>query len=85
MLSTAAARWRRALFVEVLAKELGARGVTVNSILPTVTAGAGLSTDEVRPQAHEFIRTFNPMQRRGDCSGTSPTPRNIWPAIYRPL
>ena len=52
-------------FVEVLAKELGPRGVTVNSILPTVTAGAGLSTDGVRPQAGEFIRTFNPMQRAG--------------------
>ena len=53
------------LFAEVLAKELGARGVTVNSILPTVIAGAGLSTDDVRPQAREFIRTFNPMQRTG--------------------
>lgn len=53
------------LFVEVLAKELGTRGVTANSILPTVIAGAGLSTDEVRPQALEFIRTFNPMQRAG--------------------
>jgi 3-oxoacyl-[acyl-carrier protein] reductase len=50
-------------FVEVLAKELGARGITVNSILPTVTAGAGLSADAVRPQASAFIRTFNPMQR----------------------
>jgi 3-oxoacyl-[acyl-carrier protein] reductase len=53
------------LIVEVLAKELGARGITVNSILPTVIAGAGLSADEVRPQAREFIRTFNPMQRPG--------------------
>ena len=53
------------LFVEVLAKELGARGVTVNSILPTVIAGAGLSTDDVRPQARDFIQTFNPMQRAG--------------------
>lgn len=53
------------LFVEVLARELGARGVTVNAILPTVIAGAGLSTDELRPQAREFIRTFNPMQRAG--------------------
>jgi 3-oxoacyl-[acyl-carrier protein] reductase len=52
-------------FVEVLAKELGPRRVTVNSILPTVTAGAGLSTDGVRPQADEFIRTFNPMGRAG--------------------
>jgi len=53
------------LFVEVLAKELGPRGVTVNSIRPTVTAGAGLSTDAVRPHASEFIRAFNPMQRPG--------------------
>jgi 3-oxoacyl-[acyl-carrier protein] reductase len=30
-----------------------------------VTAGAGLSTDDVRPQAREFIRAFNPMQRVG--------------------
>ena len=53
------------LFVEILAKQLDARGVTVNSILPTVIAGAGLSTGEVRPQVREFIRTFNPMQRPG--------------------
>jgi 3-oxoacyl-[acyl-carrier protein] reductase len=52
-------------FVEVLAKEIGARGVTVNSILPTATEGAGVSTDEVRPQVREFILTFNPMQRLG--------------------
>jgi 3-oxoacyl-[acyl-carrier protein] reductase len=52
-------------FVEVLAKELGARGVTANSILPTVIEGAGLSTDELRPQAREFVRTFNPMRRAG--------------------
>jgi 3-oxoacyl-[acyl-carrier protein] reductase len=52
-------------FVEVLAKEIGARRVTVNSILPTATEGAGVSTDEVRPQVREFIRPFNPMQRMG--------------------
>jgi 3-oxoacyl-[acyl-carrier protein] reductase len=52
-------------FVEVLAKELGPRGISVNSILPTVTVGAGLSTDAVRPKASEFIRTFNPMQKPG--------------------
>jgi 3-oxoacyl-[acyl-carrier protein] reductase len=46
-------------------KELGSRGITVNSILPTVTVGAGLSTDAVRPTVSEFIRTFNPMQRPG--------------------
>ena len=49
--------------VEVLAKEIGARGVTVNSILPTATEGAGVSTDEVRPQVREFIKSYNPMQR----------------------
>jgi 3-oxoacyl-[acyl-carrier protein] reductase len=52
-------------FVEVLAKELGSRGVTVNSILPTVTEGAGLSADGARPRALEFIQGFNPMQRAG--------------------
>jgi 3-oxoacyl-[acyl-carrier protein] reductase len=52
-------------FVEVLAKELGPRGITVNSILPTVTEGAGLSTNAVRPKAMDFIRTFNPMRRPG--------------------
>jgi 3-oxoacyl-[acyl-carrier protein] reductase len=51
------------LFVEVLAKEHGPRGVTVNSIVPTVAEGAGLSTGAVRPQARDFIRMFNPMQR----------------------
>lgn len=51
--------------VEVLAKEIGARGVTVNSILPTATEGAGVSTDEVRPEVREFIRSFGPMQRIG--------------------
>jgi 3-oxoacyl-[acyl-carrier protein] reductase len=49
--------------VEVLAKEIGVRGVTVNSILPTATEGAGVSTKEVRPQVREFIRNNNPMQR----------------------
>jgi len=49
--------------VEVLAKEIGGRGITVNSILPTATEGAGISTRDVRPQARDFIKTFNPMQR----------------------
>jgi 3-oxoacyl-[acyl-carrier protein] reductase len=53
------------LFAEVLAKELGPRGITVNSILPTVIAGPGLSTSDVRSQAREFIQAFNPMQRAG--------------------
>ena len=31
--------------------------------MPTVTVGAALSTDGVRPKAGEFIRMFNPMQK----------------------
>ncbi len=49
--------------VEVLAKELGGRGITVNSILATATEGAGVSANEVRPQVREFIKNFNPMGR----------------------
>ena len=49
--------------VEVLAKEIGAKGITVNSILPTATEGAGVSAKGVRPQAREFIKNHNPMQR----------------------
>ncbi len=49
--------------VEVLAKEIGARGITVNSILPTATEGAGVSANEVRPQVRDFIKNNNPMQR----------------------
>jgi 3-oxoacyl-[acyl-carrier protein] reductase len=49
--------------VEVLAKEIGARGVTVNSILPTATDGAGVSTGGARPQVVEYIKTYNPMGR----------------------
>ncbi|UXN58473.1 SDR family oxidoreductase [Phyllobacterium zundukense] len=54
-----------AFFVEVLAKELGARGVTVNSILPTVTEGAGLSAGGLRPAVRHFIEQNNPMKRAG--------------------
>ena len=32
-----------------LAKEIDLRGVTVNSILPTATEGAGVSAKQVRP------------------------------------
>jgi 3-oxoacyl-[acyl-carrier protein] reductase len=57
--------------VEVMAKELGARGITVNSILPSATEGAGVSTDEVRPAVREFIKHFNPMQRLGTLEDTA--------------
>ena len=51
--------------VEVLAKELGPRGVTVNSILPTAIEGAGVFTDGVSDQVLEFVRSFRPMPRMG--------------------
>jgi 3-oxoacyl-[acyl-carrier protein] reductase len=51
--------------VEILAKEIGHRGVTVNSILPTVTVGAGSHVEALRPGALEFVRNYNPMGRAG--------------------
>jgi 3-oxoacyl-[acyl-carrier protein] reductase len=51
--------------VEVLAKEIGHRRVTVNSILPTVTLGGGPHAQQLSPGATEFVRTFNPQQRPG--------------------
>ncbi len=50
--------------VEVLAKEIGHRGVTVNSILPTATQGAGRHA-EPKPEIAEFIKNFMPMNRIG--------------------
>jgi 3-oxoacyl-[acyl-carrier protein] reductase len=51
--------------VEVLAKEIGSREVTVNSILPTATSGAGVHTDNVREEVMEFVRSFRPIPRMG--------------------
>jgi 3-oxoacyl-[acyl-carrier protein] reductase len=51
--------------VEVLAKELGARMIAVNSILPTTIEGAGIFTDGVRPEIQEFNRSIRPMARMG--------------------
>ena len=51
--------------VEVLAKEIGSRGVAVNSILPTAIEGAGVFTDEVTSEFRDFITSFRPMQRMG--------------------
>ncbi len=59
--------------VEVLAKELGPRGITVNSIQPTAISGAGVSANGLRPAAQEFIEQFNPMNAPA-LSTTSPTP-----------
>lgn len=51
--------------IEVLAKEIGHRGVTVNSILPTAIEGAGVHTDGVSADLRNFIKSFSPMQRVG--------------------
>jgi 3-oxoacyl-[acyl-carrier protein] reductase len=51
--------------VEVLAKEIGHRGVAVNSILPTAIEGAGIYGDGVKAEFREFIKSFCRMQRMG--------------------
>jgi NAD(P)-dependent dehydrogenase (short-subunit alcohol dehydrogenase family) len=51
--------------VEVLAKEIGSRGITVNSILPTAIDGAGVSTDGVRDQVMQFVHSSRSIQRMG--------------------
>ncbi len=53
------------LLVEVLAKEIGARGVTVNSILPTATDGAGVFTAGVPDDVAQFVQSIRPMKRMG--------------------
>jgi 3-oxoacyl-[acyl-carrier protein] reductase len=53
------------LLVEVLAKEIGTRGVTVNSILPTAIEGAGVYTEGASEQVMQFVRSFRPIQRMG--------------------
>ncbi len=58
------------MLVEVLAKEIGGRGVTVNSILPSATEGAGVHT-EVKPETVEFFKSFRPMQRMGTTEDTA--------------
>jgi 3-oxoacyl-[acyl-carrier protein] reductase len=51
--------------VEVLVKEIGHRGVAVNSILPTAIEGAGVYGDGVSAEFRNFIKSFRPMQRMG--------------------
>jgi NAD(P)-dependent dehydrogenase (short-subunit alcohol dehydrogenase family) len=52
--------------VQVLAKEIGHRGVTVNTIIPTVIDAAGIFThlEKDAPQ-REFVKSYNPMGRMG--------------------
>jgi 3-oxoacyl-[acyl-carrier protein] reductase len=52
--------------VQVLAHELGERGVAVNAILPTATEGAGLHTDVTdESPIRKFMAGFSPMGRMG--------------------
>ena len=59
--------------VEVLAKEIGARGVTVNSILPTAIEGAGVFTDGVATRSSSSSAPPGPSSA-WEPSMTSPTP-----------
>ncbi|HEY0467972.1 MAG TPA: SDR family oxidoreductase [Polyangiaceae bacterium] len=51
--------------VEVLAKELGHRGVTVNSILPTAIEGAGAHAGGAQERVREYVRSTRPIARMG--------------------
>ena len=51
--------------VEVLEKEIGHRGVSVNSIVLTAIEGAGVYGDGVSAEFRNFIKSFRPMQRMG--------------------
>jgi 3-oxoacyl-[acyl-carrier protein] reductase len=58
-------------FVEVLAKELGSRGVTVNSILPTATEGAGIFGQGVAASYRDAVKAYRPMARMGSVNDTA--------------
>jgi 3-oxoacyl-[acyl-carrier protein] reductase len=52
--------------VQVMAQELGKRGITVNAIIPTAIEGAGLHTDVTDDAPiKKFIAQFCPMGRMG--------------------
>lgn len=51
--------------VEALAKEVGHRGVTVNSILPTAIEGAGVYTTGASERVREFVQSTRPIARMG--------------------
>jgi 3-oxoacyl-[acyl-carrier protein] reductase len=52
-------------FVEVLAQEIGHRGVTVNTILPTAIEGAGVYTEGASEEVMQFVRSMRPISRMG--------------------
>jgi len=49
----------------VLAKEIGSRGVTVNSIPPTAIEGAGVYTSGASEEVMQFVRSLRPIRRMG--------------------
>jgi 3-oxoacyl-[acyl-carrier protein] reductase len=51
--------------VEVLEKEIGRRGVSVNSIVPTAIEGVGVYGDGVSAEFRNFIKSFRPIQQMG--------------------
>lgn len=51
--------------VEVLAMEIGHRGVAVNSIIPTAIEGAGVFTDSVDQKFRDYVESSRPMGRMG--------------------
>ncbi len=51
--------------VQVLAHEVGPRGIAVNAIVPTATEGAGLHNVEDDTPFEKFAATFYPMGRMG--------------------
>lgn len=52
--------------VQVLARELGKKGITVNAILPTATEGAGIHTIvDADASIRAIVSTFYPMGRMG--------------------
>lgn len=54
------------VFEQILAQELGNKGITVNSIIPTAIKGAGVFTEI--PEDSDFkkqVEAFNPMGRIG--------------------
>jgi 3-oxoacyl-[acyl-carrier protein] reductase len=54
-------------WVEILSKEVGRRGITVNTLLPTATEGAGVFSGgaQVPQEILGFIQAFRPIQRMG--------------------
>jgi 3-oxoacyl-[acyl-carrier protein] reductase len=51
--------------VEVLEKEIGHRGVSVNSIVPTAIEDVGVYGDGVSAEFRNFIKSFRPIQQMG--------------------